>query len=143
MTTMSRGLGAGAGPTPASRKRRERIMSRKIHEEGSLCRWGGDAPYLVNVPRNDSGHGHDPRREVEWDAWPQVLEGRRRTHWPHDCHDPAQSLLRPHLYAVLATVGAVADQRRGGREQQGRADWGEGEAERERQSCGRQWHEQQ
>src|SRR2546422_5157312 len=63
MTTTSRGLGEGPGPTPASRKRRERIMSQKIHEESSLCRWGGDGPRLVNVPRNDSGHGHDTRRE--------------------------------------------------------------------------------
>src|SRR5213592_924516 len=95
MTTTSRGLGEGPGPTPASSNRRERIMSQKIHEEGSLCRWGGDGPRLVNVPRNGSGHGHDTRREVEWDARPQVLEGRRRTHRPHDCHDAAQSLLAP------------------------------------------------
>src|SRR2546427_9283421 len=79
MTTMSRGLGPGAGPTPASRKRRERIMSQKIHKEGSLCRWGGHAPRLVNVPRNDSGHGHDPRCEVERDGRPQVLEGDRKS----------------------------------------------------------------
>src|SRR5881397_1080518 len=118
MTTTSRGLGEGPGPTPASSNRRERIMSQKIHEEGSLCRWGGDGPRLVNVPRNDSGHGHDARREVEWDARPR------------DCHDAAQSLLSAHLYAVLVAVGAVADQRRGSREQQGRPDWGEGEAER-------------
>src|SRR5947208_15694238 len=78
MTTTSRGLGEGPGPTPASSNRRERIMSQKIHEEGSLCRWGGDGPRLVNVPRNGSGHGHDTRREVERDARPQVLEGRRR-----------------------------------------------------------------
>src|SRR2546430_12739259 len=110
MTTTSRGLGAGPGPTPASSKRRERIMSQKIHEEGSLCRWGGDGPRLVNVPRNDSGHGHDARREVEWDARPQVLEGRRRTHRPRDCHDAAQSLLSAHLYAVLVAVGARSEE---------------------------------
>src|SRR5205814_9235149 len=54
------------------------------------------------------------------DALPILLEGGRRTHRPHDCHDAAQSLLSAHLYAVLVAVGAVADQRRGGREQQDR-----------------------
>src|SRR4029077_12053565 len=127
MSTMSRGLGARAGPTPASSRRRERIMSNKIHEEGALCRRGGDGPRLVNVPRYEGSQRHDARREVERDAWPQVLEGRRCAHRPDDCHDAAQRLLRTHLYAVLVAVGAVADQRGASREQQGCSDWGEGE----------------
>src|SRR5436309_15266186 len=107
MTRASRGLGEGPGPTPASSKRSERIMSQKIHEEGSLCRWGGDGPRLVNVPRNESGHGHDPRCEVERDGRPQVLKGRRRTKRPQDCHESAQMLLTPHCDSVFYTVCAV------------------------------------
>src|SRR2546426_2550392 len=110
MTTTSRGLGTGAGPTPASSRTRERIMSGKVHGRGGSC-GGRDDVAAPNAggdqERARDDHGAREKRHARAEA----LVRETRPDGPDHAGDAPQGLLHPQHQSVLVLVRAVADER--------------------------------
>src|SRR6267143_2671252 len=115
MTTMSRGLGAGAvpAPRPASSSTRGRILGAS--SSGGSGYWSLPPLPKCHEPRD----GYDRSREQERNAVPEPVEGEGRSDRADDAHDPAERLLRAHDQPELVLGGALTHERRGRGKQQG------------------------
>src|SRR2546427_266192 len=111
MTTTSRGLGEGPGPTPASKQRSDRIMSGKVHGRGGSC--GGRDDVAAPDARGDQERARDDDgARKKRHARTEALVRETRPDRPDHAGDAPQGLLHPQHQSVLVLVRAVADERR-------------------------------
>src|SRR2546422_767355 len=141
MTTTSRGLGEGPGPTPASKQRSDRIMSGKVHGRGGSC--GGRDDVAAPDARGDQERARDDdgAREKRH-ARTEALVRETRPDRPDHAGDAPQGLLHPQHQSVLVLVRAVADERRVGGEQQRRPQWQERLIHEKHRYGARQWNQE-